>query len=55
MKAREWARIVNGGQRFKDDTGEGYIFRGRRYYLIKYGPTITGPGFKEQETQERQA
>jgi hypothetical protein len=51
MKARGWSRVVNGGQKFKDYTGEGYIYRGKRFYLVKYGPTITGPHFKEPEAQ----
>lgn len=51
MKAAQWAKVLRSGVPFKDTKGEGRIYRGRRYYLHIIGRTITGPGYKPQETK----
>jgi len=53
MKNSQWTKVINHGQPFKDASGEGFIFRGRRFYTIKFGPTITGPDYKEPEKEQQ--
>jgi hypothetical protein len=49
MNIYQWRKVEKFGVPFEDAKGKGFIYEGKRRYLLKYGPTITGPDYRELE------